>query len=412
MTHPTFLVPEMSPDIPRDIEEPLARAAAREEVAVTPPPCDVLFLLSTLAVGGSERKIARMANRLKEEGIAVNLACLNAPYTLEPTLRRDVPLTKLERRGKFSFAAVLRLRKLIQRDRPATVVAVNLYQALYVACATFLMARRPRIVALVNTSTFRGRRMRKRLYQSVLSRFDLVVHGSRAQSRFWENPASAARDKERSTVIYNGVDSAHFDPIVAFEAAKRLRASLGVKPGALLIGSIGRLAPEKNHEVLLTTLRRLRVARVDAHLVIAGKGPLRDHLLRRAAELEIADRVSLIGEFEDVRPVLAALDVFVLPSVAVESFSNAALEAMSMGRPVILSDIGGAREMIDDGVEGYVVSATELGARLPAIIAALYADARKRQAMGAAARARAVSRFSMIGMTAAYRGLLQEELSS
>ena len=91
-----------------------------------------------------------------------------------------------------------------------------------------------------------------------------------------------------------------------------------------------------------------------------GDGPLREQLLRRAVELEIADRVHFIGEVEDVRPVLAAMDVFVLPSIAVESFSNAALEAMSMGRPVILSDIGGAREMIDDGVEGYVVSPTEL----------------------------------------------------
>jgi glycosyltransferase involved in cell wall biosynthesis len=395
-----------------DIKEPLTLVTTREARAVSTPASDVLFVLSTLAVGGSERKIARMANRLKEEGVAVSLACLNAPYTLEPTLRRDVPLTKLERRGKFSFATVLRLRQMIMRDRPATVVAVNLYQALYVACATFLLPKRPRIVALVNTSTFRGHYLRKWLYQTVLKRFDLVVHGSQAQSRFWDIASgSASRALEKSTVIYNGVDSTHFEPVVAFEAAKRLRASLGVKPGALLIGSVGRLAPEKNHEVLLTTLRRLRVARVDAHLVIAGSGPLREQLLRRAAELEIADRVNLIGEFEDVRPVLAAMDVFVLPSVAVESFSNAALEAMSMGRPVILSDIGGAREMIDDGVEGYVVSATELSARLPAIIAALYADTRKRLGMGAAARARAVSRFSVAGMAAAYRGLLQGQVS-
>jgi len=403
MTNPTCLAPAM--------KEPLTLVTPRATHAVATPACDVLFVLSSLAVGGSERKIARMANRLKEDGVAVNLACLNAPYTLEATLRRDVPLTKLERRGKFSFATVLRLRQMILRDRPATVVAVNLYQALYVACATMLLPRRPRIVALVNTSTFRGRHLRKRLYQSVLARFDLVVHGSQAQSRFWDAvPMATSGAHEKSTVIYNGVDSAHFDPIVAFEAAKRLRASLGVKPGALLLGSVGRLAPEKNHEVLLTTLRRLRVARVDAHLVIAGSGPLRELLLRRAVELEIADRVNLIGEFEDVRPVLGAIDVFVLPSIAVESFSNAALEAMSMGRPVILSDIGGAREMIDDGVEGYVVSATELPARLPAIIAALYSDTRKRQGMGAAARARAMSRFSVAGMAAAYRGLLQGEV--
>jgi glycosyltransferase involved in cell wall biosynthesis len=107
--------------------------------------------------------------------------------------------------------------------------------------------------------------------------------------------------------------------------------------------------------------------------------------------------------------VLAALDVFLLPSIAVESFSNAALEAMSMGRPVILSDIGGAREMITDGIEGYVVTPTELPARLPALIAALYADRRKRQQMGAAARARAVNCFSLSAMVAGYRGLFHGE---
>ena len=367
---------------------------------------DVMFVLASLGVGGSERKIARMANRLKEDEVQVTLACLNGPYTLESTVRRDVPLHKIERRGKFSFSAVWRLRRLLLQERPATVMAVNLYQALYVACATALLSHRPRIVALVNTSTFRAG-PRKRLYQMVLSRFDLTVHGSQAQRRHWVDDNPRAHDN--STVIYNGVDSAHFEPVIAHEAAKRLRARLGVSPQALLMGTVGQLRHEKNQEVLLTTLRHLRVARVDVHLVIAGDGPMRDFLARRAVELEVADRVSFVGELDDVRPVLTALDVFVLPSTEVESFSNAALEAMAIGRPVILSDVGGAREMIDDGVEGYVVSRTELAARLPAMIAALYADRRKRQQMGNAARLRAETRFSVGAMVAAYRALLGGE---
>jgi glycosyltransferase involved in cell wall biosynthesis len=387
--------------------EPGMTLTAANDGAIATARNDVLFLLSNLAVGGSERKITRLANRLKEEGTAVSLACLNEPYTLEGNVRRDVPLHKLDRRGKFSFRAAWRLRQIILRERPATVVAVNLYQALYVAAATFLMTPRPHTVALVNTSTFKnaslGKRLMKRLYQFVLTRFDHTVHGSQAQRRLWLNSARAA---EKSSVIYNGVDSANFEPVAVFEAAKRLRHRLGVKPGGLLIGTVGRMAPEKNQDVLLQTLRRLRVAGVDAHLVIAGDGPLRAALAQRAAELEVSARVAFIGELEDVRPVLAAMDVFVLPSVAVESFSNAALEAMSMGRPVILSDIGGAREMIDDGVEGYVVSPNELAARLPALIAALHADPRKRQQMGQAARARAVSCFSVAAMAAAYRSLI------
>jgi glycosyltransferase involved in cell wall biosynthesis len=390
------------------IDASMTLTSANDDVAHLPradaaavPRSDVLFVLSCLAVGGSERKITRMANKLKEDGLAVSIALINGPYTLEPTLRRDLPLHKFERRGKFSLRTVWKLRRVIRRERPSTVVAVNLYQALYVVCATFLMRNRPRTVALVNTSSFRGKALFKRFYQAVLARFDHTVHGSRTQMAFWQAPAD-----ERTSVIYNGVDSASFEPVAVFEASKRLREKFGVKPSGLLIGTVGAMRPEKNQEVLLTALRRLRVARVDAHLVIAGDGPLRQFLRRRAADLEVADRVHFIGEVEDVRPVLGAIDIFVLPSVAVESFSNAALEAMSMGRPVILSDVGGAREMIDDGVEGYVVSPTELPARLPALIAALYAEPRKRQQMGQAARARAVSCFSVSAMSAAYCDLI------
>ncbi|HEX6723006.1 MAG TPA: glycosyltransferase, partial [Burkholderiaceae bacterium] len=311
--------------------------------------------------------------------------------------------TRLDRKGKFSFETLWRIRQLLLRERPTTVLSVNLYASLYVALATLLMPRRPRIVALVNTSTFYGAHLWKRAYQAVLARFDLTVHGSDAQRHFWMKVNGAAWNK--STVVYNGVDSGHFEITGAFEAGKRLRASLGVKPESLLVGTVGMCRPEKNQAVLLTMMRSLRVSRVDAHLVIAGEGPLLDSLKRQAVALEVADRVHFTGAVEDVRPVLAALDVFVLPSRAVESFSNAALEAMSMGRPVVLSDIGGAREMITDGVEGYVVSPTELAARLPAIIAALYADRRKRQQMGQAARDRVVSSFSVSAMVAGYRGV-------
>lgn len=334
----------------------------------------------------------------------MSLACLNGPFTIEPGIRRDVPLQKLEREGKFSLRALMKLRALIVKERPPTVIAVNLYQALYVMLVSYLLPYRPRTVALVNTSTFRGHRLWKRMYQWVLARLDHTVHGSDAQRAFWFRQNCKAW--ANSSVIYNGVDSDHFDAAEFFEPAKRMRASLGVQPESLLVGTVGMCRPEKNQEVLLTMMRRLRVARVDAHLAIAGDGPQREFLEKRAAELEISDRVHFVGAIEDVRPLLAALDIFVLPSIAVESFSNAALEAMSMGKPVILSDIGGAREMIQEGVQGYVVAPDELAARLPALVSALYADSRKRKQMGIAARTRAVTRFSVPAMVAGYRGLL------
>ena len=109
-----------------------------QDVAMTRP--DAMFVLNNMGIGGSERKIVRLANRLKDEGVNVTLACLNGPYTIAQVLRRDVPCTRLERKGKFSFATLWRMRQLLVRERPATVLAVNLYASLYVALATLLHA--------------------------------------------------------------------------------------------------------------------------------------------------------------------------------------------------------------------------------------------------------------------------------
>src|SRR5688500_8916008 len=174
-------------------------------VATTRP--DVLFVLNNLGIGGPERKIVRLANRLKDDGVHVALACLNGPFTIEQGIRRDVPLVKLERQGKFSVRALWRLRGMIARERPRTVIAVNLYQAVYVMLACLFQPYRPRTVALVNTSTFAGNRLWKRIYQSVLARFDHIVHGSQAQRAFWFRPN--CRAWVNSSVIYNGVDSDH-----------------------------------------------------------------------------------------------------------------------------------------------------------------------------------------------------------
>ncbi len=123
-----------------------------QDVAMTRP--DAMFVLNNMGIGGSERKIVRLANRLKDEGVNVTLACLDGPYTIAHFLRRDVPCTRLERKGKFSFATLWRMRQLLLRERPATVISVNLYASFYLSLATLLMSQRPRIVALVNTSTF------------------------------------------------------------------------------------------------------------------------------------------------------------------------------------------------------------------------------------------------------------------
>jgi len=380
--------------------QPTAQEGVRAQVAVR---LDVLFVLNNLKLGGSERKVLRLVERLHHIGIHAGIACLNGPYPLATTLPHTVALFKLERRGPFSPAAVWRLRRLVLAHRPATLVSVNLYPSLYVlACAALLASPRPRTVGLINTATYVTSGLRRLLYQRLLPLLHATVHGSQTQRASWFQADAPAA--QRSTVIYNGVDLAKFAPGTTAGQAQLLRAQLGIPPGRFVIASVGRLAPEKNQTLLIDALQRMHSSGVDAHLVLAGDGPLRESLRAQAVDKGVGSRVSFTGAIDDVRPVLDLMDVFVLPSV--ETFSNAALEAMAMGKPVVLNARGGAPEMVDDGVEGYVIAPTELGARLPAVLAALCAEPRRRAQLGLAARQRMERSFSMDAMVARYVGLL------
>src|SRR5262245_24946196 len=111
------------------------RREESEQAATADTRLDVLFVLNSLGIGGSRRKVVRVTNQLCQRGVHAGIAVLNGPYTLKQALREEVPWWRLDRRGKFSPAAAVRLRALIKRQRPRTLIAVNLYPTLYVLLA-------------------------------------------------------------------------------------------------------------------------------------------------------------------------------------------------------------------------------------------------------------------------------------
>src|SRR5690606_41628834 len=131
-------------------------------------------------------------------------------------------------------------------------------------------------------------------------------------------------------------------------------------PGALLVGGVGRFAPDKCFDLLIAGVRRLHESQRPVHLVLVGDGAGRGKLEGCVAAAGLGRYVACTGVLDDIRPALAAMDVFVLPSRAVETFSNAALEAMAMERPAVLSRIGGAAETVVPGESGVLFDARDL----------------------------------------------------
>ena len=390
-------------------------AIASTDMAASPlsatQACDAgmraLFVLSNLGRGGSETKIVRLVNSLRARGVSTGIAYLNAPEDLRAELDPAVPLWHLGRRGKVSLAAIGALRSIVDSHKPSVLLAVNLYPALYITLAVLGMTNRPRTVGLINTSEFRsGGGWQASFYRPLLRRFDRTVYGCEAQRAYWHSVLRYP--SERSMVLYNGVDPEHFMPDETEVRRHDERRRLGVPPDGFVVGTVGRLFREKNQAVLIDAVAELRRRRINAFALIIGEGYLRGELERRAAALGIGQQVIFAGQMRDVRPALCAMDVFVLPSIQVETFSNAALEAMAMGRAVVLSEIGGAAEMVSSGVDGFTLDRTELDSRLAPLLAELHEKAELRQSIGRAARKRVLREFSQSCMVAGYATLIEE----
>ena len=361
-----------------------------------------IFLLGTLERGGSETKFVRLAGRLHDAGWPVHVAWLGGSEALLDELHPDVPRHALRREGSFSPRALMRLRKAAIKSGPGSVVCVNFFPMIY-GWVLRRTARLPQLIASINTTDLRGTREARfmALYAPLLRRMDQVVFGSRRQQTQWQTEFRIRADACR--VVYNGVDSRRYSPPTSHER-DAARQRLGLASDALVFVSVAQLRPEKGHDHLINAFAGGGLP-ANRALLLVGDGVRREELQSQARRLGLADRVLFAGEQADVRPWLRAADVFVLASTAVETFSNAALEAAASGLPLVMTDIGGARELVGEQGYPWLVAPGDAGA-LESALTRLANEPGTLEQAGAAARARVLDRFTTRQMDTAWCDLL------
>jgi glycosyltransferase involved in cell wall biosynthesis len=171
---------------------------------------------------------------------------------------------------------------------------------------------------------------------------------------------------------------------------------MAARDGQPLVGFLGRFSPEKGPLLLLDALVRLREAGVPFRAALVGDGPLAGAIQERVTSTRLGERVVVRPFTGTVAPILAALDVYVLPSLW-ESMPIGVLEAMSAGLPVVAADAGGVREAVSDGETGLLHPRGDVE-RLSSALGRLLLDRELRCRMGAAGRARQASMFSLEAM--------------
>jgi len=216
----------------------------------------------------------------------------------------------------------------------------------------------------------------------------------------------------RVTNICNGVDTARFTPPRDQAAVRARLAPQALPPEAFAVGAVGRLSGVKNLPMLVDAFALVAGRNGDfarqARLVLVGDGPERQALAEQIAQLQLAQCTLLAGAQDNVPDWLQALDLLCLPSLA-EGISNAILEAMASGLPVVATDVGGNAELVEDGRTGCLVPSGDAAA-LAGQIEAYFTDRARLAEHGEAARRLAVTKFSLDTMVNAYHRVYMEQL--
>ena len=362
-----------------------------------------VHLLPSFGIGGQERVALDLAACQLGAGCIVTAVALadggEGPMAREFRAAGVAVATVAKGRG-VDPTLPLRLALFLRRRRVELVHAHNPQPLIYGALAARLAGAR-----LVYTRHGANLDLpRRRLLRRGAAR---LVDAYVAVSQATAERALADREPPRGKllVIDNGIDLRRFHP--DGEARAAIRAELAIPEGAWVVTTVGRLVPSKAQARLIRALAPLLDG--DHRLIVAGDGPEAGALRRLVGELPGGRFVHLLGERRDVPRLLAAGDVFALPSDT-EGLPLVIPEAMATGLAVVASAVGGIGGVLDEGRTGWLLPPGDEG-RLRERLAALAADRAGAAAVGAQARDEALARYSAERMAAAYLALYRRLLA-
>lgn len=347
----------------------------------------IVFVINSLVPGGAEGHVVRVALGLKQRGWDVSIFCLSRHGALiEKAEAGGVPVTGgvplPSRPSIWLLWTLIPLYQYLRRSHPDVV-------ATYLTASDVVGPAAARLAGVRHVVTSRRYLHGHRGPKVVLYRCGML-----ASDRFSER-VIAVSDVVARQAIAEGTPPEVVETIRnSVRVPPETGRVVGPFPGSSVVGTVGRLHPDKGYAYLLEAVPVVLDHVPDAHFVIVGEGRERSALEEQAASLGASDHISFLGERLDVPSLLRQFDVFVLPSLR-EGMPNALLEAMAAGLPVVASGVGGILEIVRDGDNGLLVQ-PGCAESLAAAIVRLCTNLELRQELALAARQSVVERFGGI----------------
>jgi glycosyltransferase involved in cell wall biosynthesis len=313
------------------------------------------FVIHGLSMGGAEKFLIYLANSLAELGLKPLIITLSNDKTLQHDVNKQIEVITILRKYKFDLSVTARIKKALYEHRIDKVFCINMFSFFFTKLGLLFNTRFQFYLSLHSTMpvSFKNH-MANHLYFSLIQKKDKVIYICQNQKEYLKRRyfISSLHDE----VIYNGIDTAYFDPALFSQYNPQfLRSDYGIGPSEFLILKVARLRIEKGHFDAIQALSILHYShKLKAHLIFVGNGDQEFifSLKQLAKDQGLTKYIHFSGIQSDVRKYYMASTIFTLTSHSIETFSLAALEAMSFSLPCSLTNIGGANEMIIEGLNG------------------------------------------------------------
>jgi glycosyltransferase involved in cell wall biosynthesis len=354
----------------------------------------VLVVIDSMQVGGSQRQVQHLLESLDRDQWLPELAYFRTGSFLVDAVRASgVVVHYLPKQGRLDRRFLAAYARLLRERDYALVHAYSLTAELWTLLAGMVSGRRPVLVASERSSVRTDRpAWFWWLKRFVLGRSAAVIANSRAGAQ-----ATAQRTGMPDTLFTAIPNDVKLPDRLGESARCALRASVGAPRDRPMGLFVGRLAPVKNLACLVRALA-LMDPEQRPWMAIVGDGPLRESLARLAAESGVASSVCFLGERKDATQLMQASDFLVLPS-HFEGLSNALLEAMAAGCPVVASAVGGSVELIENERSGLLFPSDDAAAL--AVAMARLAEPALRSRLAESARQHVEQHYSPAALAAA-----------
>lgn len=310
----------------------------------------LLIITHDLSIGGLQQVVLNLCRYLNKQKISISVLCLNALGEFAPEIEKigiKVMLLPQKKDGP-DYLSFLKVAKIV-REEKIDVIHTHNTQALVDGAVAKVLSTAKRVIHTDHARSFPDKK-RYMFAEWLLSHFVYKMVG--VSKHTCENLRKYEKiSRKKISMVPNGIDINRFDGKVD-KAAKRLQ--IGIKKAGPIIGLCVRLTEQKGIIFLLKAMPAIIKRFPEIILIIAGDGPLRTKLEQETKDLGISENVSFIGPRLDINEIIGMLDLYILPSVW-EGLPMVILEAMSVGCPVVATDVGGVNTAIKDRSTGLIV---------------------------------------------------------